>query len=258
MLPRRHARPGLPCGVPTLLSNPEQNFLEQGRDVDTFELIDNAGKSWGDHFIDFGGNYRCSSSTRSTPAARSRCDVGFNDIGTLNRSRRASSPAASAPRTSTTRPTSWRPSPVSFAPRRNLQRVQLQLRPAPRPGPAIHSATSASGLTRRHLATAPQPDPESRPAVRVPLGSEREERAARAAGRRSRFAAHEHADRGRHGRRAPLYNNDWNNFAPERQLRVGPVRRGQDLDPRRLRHLLRHRQQLTTIDNAAGAAARGR
>ncbi len=41
-----------------LISNPEQNFLEQGRNVDNWEIIDNAGKSWGDHFFRFGGNYR--------------------------------------------------------------------------------------------------------------------------------------------------------------------------------------------------------
>lgn len=41
-----------------LISDPEQNFAPQGRNVGTYEFIDNAGKSWGSHFIQFGGNLR--------------------------------------------------------------------------------------------------------------------------------------------------------------------------------------------------------
>ncbi|HEX6624023.1 MAG TPA: carboxypeptidase-like regulatory domain-containing protein, partial [Pyrinomonadaceae bacterium] len=68
-----------------LISNPEQNFLEQGRNVSTFELIDNAGKSWSNHFIHFGGNYRSLlvdpfNAGGTIPLAT----LGFNDIGTLN------------------------------------------------------------------------------------------------------------------------------------------------------------------------------
>ena len=49
---------GFRVTLPAILDDPEQNFLEQGRNVDTWEIIDNAGKSWGNHFIRFGGNYR--------------------------------------------------------------------------------------------------------------------------------------------------------------------------------------------------------
>ena len=68
-----------------LISNPEQNFLEQGRDVSTNEIINNAGKSWGNHFIRFGGNYRLVlvkpfNAGGTIPLAT----LGFNDIGTLN------------------------------------------------------------------------------------------------------------------------------------------------------------------------------
>lgn len=76
---------GFRVAFPAILSNPEQNFLEQGRNVDTWELIDNAGKSWGDHFIRFGANYRLVkldpfNAGGTIPLAT----LGFNDIGTLN------------------------------------------------------------------------------------------------------------------------------------------------------------------------------
>jgi hypothetical protein len=41
-----------------LITDPEQNFQPQGRDVATYEIINNAGKVWGSHFIQFGGNLR--------------------------------------------------------------------------------------------------------------------------------------------------------------------------------------------------------
>jgi len=76
---------GFSVAFPAILSNPEQNFLEQGRNVDNWEIIDNAGKSWGNHFIRFGGNYRLVklapfNAGGTIPLAT----IGFNDIGTLN------------------------------------------------------------------------------------------------------------------------------------------------------------------------------
>ena len=78
---------GFRVAFPGILSNPEQNFLEQGRNVDTWELIDNAGKSWGEHFLRFGGNYRLVkinpfNAGGTIPLAT----LGFNDVagGTLN------------------------------------------------------------------------------------------------------------------------------------------------------------------------------
>ncbi|MET0645826.1 MAG: TonB-dependent receptor [Pyrinomonadaceae bacterium] len=41
-----------------LITDPEQNFQPQGRDVATYEIINNASKVWGSHFITFGGNLR--------------------------------------------------------------------------------------------------------------------------------------------------------------------------------------------------------
>ena len=70
-----------------LISNPEQNFLEQGRNVDTWELIDNAGKSWGDHFIRFGGNYRLVKlNPFNAGGTLPLATIGFNDAanGTIN------------------------------------------------------------------------------------------------------------------------------------------------------------------------------
>src|SRR6185369_5107622 len=68
-----------------VFTNPVQNFLQQGRNVDTWELIDNAGKAWGNHFIRFGANYRLVklnpfNAGGTIPLAT----LGFNDIGTLN------------------------------------------------------------------------------------------------------------------------------------------------------------------------------
>ncbi len=68
-----------------VFTNPVQNFLEQGRDVDTFEIIDNAGKSWGNHFFRFGGNYRLVlidpfNAGGTIPTVT----LGFNDVGTPN------------------------------------------------------------------------------------------------------------------------------------------------------------------------------
>ena len=68
-----------------LVSNPEQNFLQQGRDVNTYELIDNAGKSWGDHFIRFGANYRqVQVNPFNAGGTIPTATLGFNDIGTPN------------------------------------------------------------------------------------------------------------------------------------------------------------------------------
>lgn len=68
-----------------LVSNPEQNFLEQGRDVDTIEIINNAGKAWGNHFLRFGANYRL---VRINPfnagGTIPLATLGFNDVGTPN------------------------------------------------------------------------------------------------------------------------------------------------------------------------------
>jgi len=73
---------GFRVAFPTILSSPEQNFLEQGRNVDNWEIIDNAGKSWGDHFFRFGGNYRLVklnpfNAGGTIPLAT----LGFNDVG---------------------------------------------------------------------------------------------------------------------------------------------------------------------------------
>ena len=68
-----------------LITDPEQNFLEQGRDVDTFEIMDNAGKSWGNHFIRFGGNYRLVKlKPFNAGGTIPLVTLGFNDVGTLN------------------------------------------------------------------------------------------------------------------------------------------------------------------------------
>ncbi|HKE60652.1 MAG TPA: carboxypeptidase-like regulatory domain-containing protein, partial [Pyrinomonadaceae bacterium] len=68
-----------------LISDPEQNSLEQGRKTGTYELMDNAGWAHGNHFFRFGGNYRLVkidpfSAAGTIPLAT----VGFNDVGTLN------------------------------------------------------------------------------------------------------------------------------------------------------------------------------
>lgn len=68
-----------------VFDNPVQNFLQQGRDVDTYEIMDNAGKSWGNHFIRFGGNYRL---VKLRPfnagGTLPTVTLGFNDVGTIN------------------------------------------------------------------------------------------------------------------------------------------------------------------------------
>ena len=68
-----------------LISDPEQNSLEQGRKTGTYELMDNAGWAHGSHFFRFGGNYRLVkidpfNAGGTIPLAT----VGFNDVGTLN------------------------------------------------------------------------------------------------------------------------------------------------------------------------------
>jgi len=68
-----------------VFTNPVQNFLEQGRNVDNWELIDNAGKAWGNHFIRFGANYRLVlvdpfNAGGTIPTVT----LGFNDINTIN------------------------------------------------------------------------------------------------------------------------------------------------------------------------------
>ncbi|HXC70511.1 MAG TPA: carboxypeptidase regulatory-like domain-containing protein [Pyrinomonadaceae bacterium] len=68
-----------------VFTNPVQNFLQQGRNVDTWEIMDNAGKSWGNHFVRFGGNYRLVllepfNAGGTIPTVT----LGFNDIGTIN------------------------------------------------------------------------------------------------------------------------------------------------------------------------------
>lgn len=44
--------------VPTLITNPEVTFLNQGRTVTTTNINDNASYSWGDHSFKFGGAYQ--------------------------------------------------------------------------------------------------------------------------------------------------------------------------------------------------------
>ena len=68
-----------------LISDPEQNFLEQGRKTGTYELMDNAGWAHGNHFLRFGANYRLVkidpfNAGGTIPLAT----VGFNDVGTFN------------------------------------------------------------------------------------------------------------------------------------------------------------------------------
>lgn len=68
-----------------LISDPEQNALDQGRKTGTYELMDNAGWARGNHFFRFGGNYRLVkidpyNAAGTIPLAT----IGFNDVGTLN------------------------------------------------------------------------------------------------------------------------------------------------------------------------------
>lgn len=68
-----------------LITDPEQNSLEQGRKTGTYEVMDNAGWARGNHFVHFGGNYRLVKidpfdAAGTIPLAT----VGFNDVGTFN------------------------------------------------------------------------------------------------------------------------------------------------------------------------------
>ncbi len=68
-----------------LISDPEQNFLEQGRKTGTYELMDNAGWSRENHFFRFGAQYRLVkidpfNAGGTVPLAT----IGFNDVGTFN------------------------------------------------------------------------------------------------------------------------------------------------------------------------------
>lgn len=68
-----------------VFTNPVQNFLQQGRNVDTYEIIDNAGKSWGDHFFRFGGNYRLVLlDPFNAGGTLPTVTLGFNDVNTIN------------------------------------------------------------------------------------------------------------------------------------------------------------------------------
>ncbi|MGH9943105.1 MAG: hypothetical protein ACRD9R_12200, partial [Pyrinomonadaceae bacterium] len=44
--------------TPTLISNPETTFLDQGRENDYFNIQDNADYLWGDHALRFGGMFQ--------------------------------------------------------------------------------------------------------------------------------------------------------------------------------------------------------
>src|SRR5918996_3712434 len=69
----------------TLLSNAEQNALEQGRKTGTYEVMDNAGWARGNHFVHFGGNYRLVKiDPFSAGGTIPLVTVGFNDVGTVN------------------------------------------------------------------------------------------------------------------------------------------------------------------------------
>jgi len=69
----------------TLLSDAEQNFLEQGRKTGTYELMDNAGWARGSHFVRFGGNYRLVKiDPFNAGGTIPLVQLGFNDIGTVN------------------------------------------------------------------------------------------------------------------------------------------------------------------------------
>jgi hypothetical protein len=68
-----------------LISDPEQNALEQGRKTGTYELMDNAGWARGNHFFRFGGNYRVVKiNPFNAGGTVPLVTVGFNDVGTLN------------------------------------------------------------------------------------------------------------------------------------------------------------------------------
>jgi hypothetical protein len=68
-----------------LISDPEQNFLEQGRKTATYELMDNVGWARENHFFRFGANYRVLKiDPFDAGGTIPLVTVGFNDVGTLN------------------------------------------------------------------------------------------------------------------------------------------------------------------------------
>ena len=68
-----------------LISDPEQNFLEQGRKTGIYELMDNAGWARQNHFIQFGGNFRLVKiDPFNAGGTIPLVTVGFNDVGTFN------------------------------------------------------------------------------------------------------------------------------------------------------------------------------
>jgi hypothetical protein len=68
-----------------LISDPEQNFQPQGRDVANYEIIDNAGRVWGSHFISFGGNLRFNHvDPFNFGGVIPQYAVGFNGVTTQN------------------------------------------------------------------------------------------------------------------------------------------------------------------------------
>jgi hypothetical protein len=68
-----------------LISDPEQNFQPQGRNVATYEIIDNAGKAVGSHFLQFGGNLRfVHVDPFNFGGAVPQYLVGFNGVTTQN------------------------------------------------------------------------------------------------------------------------------------------------------------------------------
>ena len=68
-----------------LITDPEQNFQPQGRNVATYELMDNAGKAWGSHFITFGGNFRyVFVDPFNFGGVIPQYTVGFNGVTTTN------------------------------------------------------------------------------------------------------------------------------------------------------------------------------
>ena len=68
-----------------VFTNPIQNFLQQGRDVDNWEIMDNASKAWGNHFLRFGANYRLVLlDPFNAGGTLPTVTLGFNDVGTIN------------------------------------------------------------------------------------------------------------------------------------------------------------------------------
>ncbi|HJP92106.1 MAG TPA: TonB-dependent receptor [Pyrinomonadaceae bacterium] len=67
-----------------IISDPEQNFLEQGRKTGTYEIMDNAGWARENHFIRFGANRQVRIDPFNAGGTIPLVTAGFNDIGTLN------------------------------------------------------------------------------------------------------------------------------------------------------------------------------